>query len=343
MEDGLRVVIVVLGIAIVLSIGTAIFDELSESQGTYDRIEHTELLGDTGDFQEIGIHAGTNETVFDSRGHAAVLDGSDSFSTSSDVTFADDTDWTVSTWANVDAAGASERRAVIDIDGHLVIYYDGPNTQWQAWYYDEADRDSYLVNVSAANQPGNFSNIKVWSDGSTLRVYRNNTVGESVDLTVDSHADANLTADDFHGSIDEVRVFDDALDVGNRTALTNSPVGPVDDTNRTLRIMFDEPDQDTQLAFFAASDVTLSGVSIGDGLEGNELSEGSDYDWKDDGPEIAPLAGGLIDGAPVAYVDYDNRGAIAGTVDGWADFVGIAILIGVAAIAVAIATRMRAA
>lgn len=316
----MKSVLAAFAIVIVLFLGLSVVDSLTTSttDGTLGDTSTAVLLNEPGEFVSIANSRGIDETVYNSRGKAVNLTGADdSFvETNGKVRVATDGNWTVSTWAFVDSDSASDTQTAVSINGRLIINYNGTANNWTAWYYDEGSRNSYQVNVSATDQPSTFSNIVVVRNNTNLTIYRNTTVGESVNLTNESIIDAPVNSTQWDGRLDEVRTFDTAFNSAKRNELHANPVGPLKGTERTGRIMFDQANKSNQLFFFASVVVTTSNVTYSDGLPGKILEEKSpandtagesDYVWREDGPEIKPLAGGEVDGAPVVYVDYTGK------------------------------------
>lgn len=311
------VVLLVVILFCILFIGIALVN--TTAQQTIDnaegeRTQDAALLGDAGTWVVVGDTTGSNETVYDSRGYAVNLTGaSDSYvETGSPVTLATDDTWTISVWSRVDTASASDTMTVLTVDGDLTLTYNGTASEWEAWYYDSGSMNSYNVSVAAPDQPGNFTNLMAVSNGSTLTLYRNNTANASVDVTTASVVDAPVNATNLDGRLEELRTFDDNLSDGARQSVVDAPLDPRTTNNRTARVMFDEPYRNGQYIFFTNARMDTFNATFSDGFAGSELQEGrfaitgADYEWNPDGPRIKPLSGGELDGAPVAYVDYDE-------------------------------------
>lgn len=344
MVRALPVVVGVIGIVIALLLGSAIVGQVNQSQKTFTAESEAAILDGPGTWVGLDEVRGENETVVDSRGYAIELSpSSDSYwETTNPVDVATDANWTVSVWANVSAAAGSSEMTVLDVDGRLIVYYNGSASEWTAWYYEEGTRNSHEVSVAAPDQPGNLTNVKVRRNASALQIHRNLTSGESVNPTTDAITDAPTSTTEFDGEMDEVRAFDSHLGTTQLDALTNNPIDPRTGTNRSLRIMFDQPDASEQLAFFADTDVAHQNVGFVDtGHDGQTLAEDTDYKWAEDGPEIRPLAGGEIDGAPVTYVSYDKEGTLAKLNFIWADFMQIAIIVALIGMLAVMISRLQ--
>lgn len=339
MADPIRLVVMSLVVAIALMVGTSVVGDITAGQdGIREQQSTAVLLGDTGEFVSIADGQGYDETVRDSRGYAVNMTGAgDSYvKSSSPIDIASDDTWTVSLWAHVDDGSETETMTALSVNGRVVINYNGSDGNWTAWYYDESSTSSWQVNVSAPGQPANLTNVQVWSNGTHLTIYQNGTQGEMKTITGDNIESAPITTSNWDGRLDEVRTFDDPLNSTERSEIYNSPVAPQNNTNRTSRIMFDQPEKSTQLIFFSDSELEQSNVTFSEGLPGhvmdganviNDITGTTDYQWETNGPQIKPIDGGELDGAPVAYVDYSYEGALSGVVQSWSSAVTLAAMI----------------
>lgn len=326
--------LVIVVIFVILFAGTMVASQLV-SLGVTDASGEAVLLDETGEWVDVPGGEGYDPTVYDSLGNAVELTGaSDSYVESTPGTdIASSGTWTVSQWAWVDSAAAGDTMTTVSLNGRVILSYDGSASQWSAWYYEESSRDSYRVNVSAPNQPSAWTNIIARSNGTHFTIYRDNTRGETVELAGSSIVAAPVESGNWHGRLDETRTFDRALNDSDRQTLVDGPVGPLPGTDRTARAMYDEADESTQHLFFTGTSLELHNAGFASGLSGSEL-EGpgnwlgtQDYDWDDDEPQLRPLSGGEIDGAPVAYVDYRKTGPLGTFTDEWSTLIDAATLI----------------
>lgn len=355
MSDTVQTVLAVLVISIALLAGVTIADGLAGATGEPNEVERTYDrhvgLNSPGSWTRIAYDDGFNETVVNSLGHAVNLTGAnDSYIQSRDeVNFGDDT-WTVTAWGYVDNDAASDTRTLVSVDGRVIIDYNGSQGVWTAWYYDDGSRNSYRVNVSAPNQPTNFSMVTVRANDTHLTIFRNTTQGETEALSGSSIAQANVNATNWDGRLEELRTFDDPLSDSEISSLHSQPVHPQPGTNRTARAMFDQPDRATQHLYFTGtglltSNVTYSAGHPGSEMQGvslwNELTGESDYRWDSDGPRIMAVDGGELDGAPVAFVSFDSRAMLPDMVQGFANFIEFAALVPLILIVVVVIARVK--
>jgi len=307
-------VLLFIGIAVVNPVISTTTGGDSGAQG--ERIVTSVELGGAGQFVAIDDDYGHNQSVYDSRGYAVHFTASnDSYlAADKDVTLSTGGNWTVSLWASLNQSAATGvTHAVVNLDGQLIVTHNDTTSDWTAHYYDEGDRTGTNVSVNAPDQPGVLANIQVVRAGDTLTIYRNNTAGESADLNDSGVFEAPVNATDWHGRLEELRVYDDALSSSTRSNLYQDPNGPTTGHNQTARAMFDEPYRSSQRLYYTSAVLQQSNVSFQQGHAGQTVDEGdfavlgADYKWRSDGPELAPVGGGRLDGAPVAYVDYNEQ------------------------------------
>lgn len=346
--DPFRAVSTAIIVVVALALGTLVVDEFTSVNKDIedgDVVNGYALLGAPGQYYSVNDNYGIKETVVDSRGYAVNLSGrADSYvTTDNQINIATDDNWTVSVWARPDAEVTSGKQTAVSIDGRIVISYDATASNWTAYYYDTGSTNSYRVNVSAPDSPGgNFSNIIVTRNDSTLSIYRNNTLGESKSVTGENTVTADVNSTNWDGRLEELRTFNEALNNSKRDRVYSEPVRAISGVERTSRIMFDQPRRKNQLVFFANAQLQQSNVSFSDGLSGHEMqskslfSSNADYEWSNEGPQLKPLAGGGLDGAPVAYVEYTFKTEYADPDDMFGMFTGLASLLPLLMIAVVI-------
>lgn len=319
--DSLPAIVLTVVIAfVVLAAGVAVLnpvvEQSTDDDGSGERIQtNVVATGDTGVWYRIGDYSGVDPDVTTSRGYAVNLTGApDSYVKSDDgIDIATDDTWTVSTWARADPDATPNTMTAVDVAGRLSIRYNQTSAEWVAWYYDDGTGNSYELAASDASQPGNYSNVQVVANGTHIQIYHNNTAGDSAALTTSSVADAPANTSEWDGRLEEIRTFDDALNATTRQELVESPVHPQAGTNRTARVMFDEPSASQQPIFFSDATMAQQNVTFSAGFDGQQLTEGqyafagSDYEWMESGPKIRLLDGGDADGAPVVYVDYTEQ------------------------------------
>lgn len=335
MTSPVRIVFAGFLIAVVGISATFVIGTMGDATGAVDgeRIERQGAVfqGD-GNFIRLDTASGTDQTVYKTTGYGVNLSGTaDSYVESkADFNITDSDKWTVSVWGYVDAGQAAADMAAVSANGRATIAYNGSDNQWRGWYYDEGGRDSYQVNVSTSgDEVGNYTNVLLWHNGTHLRIYRNNTLGETKATTGDSIQSASVGVDNWDGRLEELRTFGEAIDASNRSAVFNSPVEQRPNASPTARAMFDQPDRGDQLLLYSGTGLDTSNVSYSAGfseqiMDGPGVLVGQDYRWDEDGPLIAPIDGSELDDAPVAYASYD-RGPVGSysLIESWSSFADI--------------------
>jgi hypothetical protein len=191
-----------------------------------------------------------------------------------------------------------------------LLLYD-PIAGWSAIYY--TDTNSYRVNVSAPS-PSTTTFVTARHNGTAVEILRNTTAGESADT-----GEANAVSGDFASgscacTLDETRAWGETLTNTEISTFVAEPVRPVSVQNPTLRVMYDRSAGDVPL-YFAGGSATRSNASTVDGFEAETMDEkagpldvngSNDYQWDSDGPVIKPVDGARLDGAPVAFVEYER-------------------------------------
>lgn len=352
--------VIALTVSVILLTGAVVFGSTADTlgQGSADDAEQidnqSQLLDGTSFVDVARCCGGTNERVYDSRGNAVRMTGAnDSYIQSTeDVTVATDDNMTVTAWGAVNSSSSSENMTLLNAAGRVVIQFDGANTDWLIFYHSAETGESYQLRANAPNQPSTYEHIAVRANGTHLTVFRDATAVNSTSLTDSGRAvaDADVNSSNWHGELEEVRSFDDALTNSTISELESDAVGPQPGHNRTSRIMFDEPEKDNQLLFFASGRIATSNVTFVDGKPGSELdgvgliasiTGSTDYEWDSDGPRLRAVDGGEIDGAPVAYVSYDKEGPSVAITEGFASFIELAAIIPLLVVAVALLARLR--
>lgn len=316
-DDGelVNILVAIIAAFAILFVGIALLDSGTDNpEGT--AVEEHARLADEGEWVHIDHgDLGRDQTVFDSRGNAIRLTGADDSFVESDqsIEFATDANWTVSTWANVSDGAGSKNMTAVSLNGRVLLQYNGSQSNWSVWYFDEGSRDSWRANVSAPNQPGNFTLITAQHNGTHLTIYRNQTQGDVVNTSAgDNIEPVWINATNWEGDLDETRTWDANITDAQRNALFNNPIDPVVNS-RTARLYYDQGTGTEVLVFHAGGTATLSNGSWVDGLAGKTLDEktgpadvvgGNDYEWDEEGPRIKPRSGGELEDQPVAWVDY---------------------------------------
>lgn len=265
------------------------------------------MVGEAVSFEDTGHAARILEvfTVNDSQGNAVKFTGADDsfLSTDSGVDISKDTTWTVSQ-GTINISNTSKTQILLTIgDPELVLLYvdNGSNDNFSAVYLGTSD--SWQVNVSVGGDPHQKQFVQVTRNRSNLTIFHNGT-SESTNLSQEGNSMDISTVGNCECTLDETRADDDVLNGSQRQFLRDNPVAPLDGTNRTVRIMYDEGSGTSTAVFFTSTQATLSNISWVSGFEGHVLTEGTDYRIDSDDGTITALSGGAIDDAPVVWIEY---------------------------------------
>lgn len=361
MSDELTTVVVVISLGLAILIGITVLDEVGTAAikaegGTdgdgYDRVTDSVLLDGNNWVQVRDDYAkGRNETLYDSLGNALRLTGAnDSYvETETEIDVPTDQNFTVSTWARVNRSGDAENMTMtaLTVQGEAVLAYNGTTGNWTGYYYSDKTRDSYRVDVNAPNQPGNLTRVSLWANGTHLAIYRNTTQGQIVALG-DSTADASIGAGNWNGTVEETSVDGHPVTDTQRNELVNDPVSVRPGGDHRARLMYDELSGTSLRALWATGGATASNASLVEGFPGEVLDRADllgngDYRWRIEGPEVKPLDGGEVDGAPILWAEYDRSQMAATAMEKIADAMNLAnilVLVLVASLLLS-ATRFR--
>jgi hypothetical protein len=329
MADDLPNVVLTLIIAgVILLIGiTAVSGVIESGNSSGEQVQTAATLDGTN-YVTIADTTGVEQTVYDSRGYAVQLTGAnDSYIQSTeDIPIGTYDNYTVSVWASRDSNTTNQTTA-INIDGAVEIAYNGTRDEYTGWYYDSGSRASYRVNVTAPGPTGSLEHVVLRRNETHLTIYANTTKGESI--AVDGTNKANyVDGQNWDGRLEETRVHNSSW---SETTIQNhydDPIAPITDGARA-RIMFDEPYRTNQLLFYHPGQVKTSNATFAQGIPGEVMETGNpilqeDYEWQSDGPRIRAVAGGELEFAPVAYVDYTSRTQVSTLQEQYTSAIGLA-------------------
>lgn len=346
MASPVRTIITAILLVSVTLAGIAIGDSLAgvdDNEGAVVRQSSTVLLNGN-EFVDVTseVGSGTNETVRDSRGRAIQFTGANDshLQSQSSMNLSSGENWTVHVGVWVNESAIDQTMMVVALgDPDVILRYvnESGSSNFSVVYMTSSE--SFIANVTEPD-PTNASQIFINKSVDTVTIRRNDTVGESVDVNGSDTFTGDITSDEnFHGQMDELRVFASDISDSDKSSLRSDPVTPLKGTSRTARLMFDEDDPTEVNIYWATTDADVSNVSYTTGFSGHVLTEdtlltSNDYDWRENGPRIKPSAGGRLDGAPVAFADYDFSNNMASIMDGLSSMVGLVELLLVVIMAV---------
>lgn len=348
MSNPVNAIVAALVIAIALVVGGLLVGDVAQTTSGgnpgAETVSEPVLLADAGQQVTIGDLEGVDETVVNSRGNAINFTGAnDSYAeTTQSVDYGTVGNWSVTTGARVDSSATGQNMTVVSVSGDVLIQYNATRGNWTAYYYDRASRQSWRADVNAPSPSANFTVVTATANETHFWIYANSTRGDVVNITGENTAQYGTYAN-FDGRVDETNTFNDTTNSSEQAAFVSDPIGPRPNRDRTSRLMYDRPTRQTQLMFFAPANIVVSNVTGATGFPGSEMQStadfpfvSADYRWQVDGPAITPLAGGELDGAPVAYVTYTQRIGPTGIVSGFADAMAFAAIIPILLVAMAV-------
>lgn len=345
-KSAAALMLTIIVLLVVMMTGVYVTSTITGLQGPYES-EDTVLLQGTGNWVDIQNDVlGESETVRDSNGYGLQLAGTDDSyaETTSNIDFATDDNWTVAAVGNADTA--TKNMTLISVNGRLTISHNASDSVWRAWYFDDGTTNSYTVNVSAPS-PTDTTTLIAYSNGTHLTLERDDVESNTTQITASNIETASINTTNWDGWVDEFRTADREWNSTQRSNWHTYPVTPVLDADHTSRVMFDEPDRDRQRVFYSNSEMNTFNASFVAGVSGSIMDAdrntlvNPDYEWEFQGPRIKPLAGGRLDQAPVAYVDYEANSRIQFPLDGINSFFKFAALLPVVILTAFIIARIQ--
>jgi len=321
MAQMLRGIVVAIAIVVALLVGVTLLDTVGNARVVDERVERDAAVfgdgytGGTVTVNDAVAVANDQQVVYKTTGYAATLTGApdSKISSSGGYDLRNDTTWHVSLWASVDSGqGSADMEAASISDGEVRVVYNGSTSEWLAYYYRHDTADSYTATVATSgDEVGNLTNIQVAANGTHLTLFRNTTQGSTANITTANTADAPVHAGNWDGRLEELRTFSDNLSSSDRSALYSNPVEQQPSLPRTMRLMYDNPQDQAVVMPLQGTDATASNVTFTkDGFAEVTADRNSDYTFERDGPAVGVADQGAgtsaIDSAPIAYVSYDK-------------------------------------
>lgn len=350
-ENPIAVVITVLTIGLAVLIGIAVTDTIGQQTDTTPTAVSDIQPLDGASWVNVDSAYGDNQTVYQSWGNAVKLNGANDSYVKSDqeVTIATDGNWTVCTWAKVNDMNST--MTALSVDGRVLLGYNGTTGNWTGWYYDDGSQSSWVVESNAENETESLHQLCMVRDEPRIRFYVNATRTDSVSNTSAANVDsAGVASENWNGTVEETRTFDEALTASQRNATVNQPNDPLKNGTRTARMMYDAGSGNRVHIWWSDADATLSNGTWTSGFAGEKMDRAgpimaNDYRWNNEGPRIKPSEGGELDGAPVAYIDYDKASISARVMPDIASALELApviLLVLLAGVILGIVQRFRA-
>lgn len=335
-------VILAVVIAVGVSVVGSVFGAVAGTQ-SQDKQSFSDTLGieeDTASLVGIEIE---DVSVQQSLGQAVRLDGSQSSYLSGGGNVDVQGDFELATHVSIADQSANETQTVVSVGGSRMILYDASSDQWVGYFFDD-DRDQTFIVRQDASDSSNLSHVALVHDGSHLTIIEDNNLSSSVAITDAQATTETVTARNLNGTLEETRLFDEALSTSQRQQLIDRPTAPLPGTQRELRVMFDSFDSSSNSfpAFFAGGEVAGDIQSVA-GFAGESATAGDDY--QQNGGTITTIDGGSLDGAPVLYASWAALGGVFVSLTQLGNLVGLAFRLGgmllVALVARAILKRLQ--
>ncbi|QLD84604.1 hypothetical protein HWV23_02675 [Natronomonas halophila] len=316
-EDLLTTLIVAVIIMSVL--GAVLGGGLFASAALEDQQQDVEMLDGGGTLENTRTGDITNISANSTLGDAVYLTGASDSQVSADLDVTLGDNWSACTYSTADSTvvdnGSTRALLAVETDRYeIVLTYNDSASTYEGYYYDAASRASHTAAV-AAPDPTNrtlvCANRNATSE--TFTVSRNTTVGTATNTSSQTVAD-RPSAQNWHGTLEETRLYPAVLTNSQRSEWVAEPVLSVEGTAPDARIMYDTRDRSAASVpvYFGGGEASLQNASFVNGSSGPPLEEGEDYELA--GPitqfmtdhEIVALDGGVLTGhGDVIFVTYD--------------------------------------
>lgn len=299
-------------LAVVLALSLLVVNALfgagvGQNPGPFERTSDADVVNATGTLDTpraatIQNYDNTQATLGDAVKLAGTADSYVDIQASASL----DGDHEACTLAAADSSAVTndETRTMLQAED-LVLYYNGTSDRYEAWYYDDATRESAVVSV-ATTSPTDRTLVCGQVAGSTLTIYRGTTQGTTEtldgDQTTETPPDHN-----WDGELEETRLYNRTLNASQRSEFNSSRAVAVTGEEAAIRVMYDDKDGQpgTVPAHFADGSVELVNASLTTGVSGPSLTRGSDYEFSGDQARI--LSGSsLDDSGNVLFVDING-------------------------------------
>lgn len=247
------------------------------------------------------------EAVKNSTGRAAALNQNTEVQISGGIGV-DGDEWHWSTYARVQ--NTSRDQVVWSVRDDWLLAYDGDQPAWVLWHYNASSTNSYRLSVPAADA-SSLTNVQASRNGTAVTLY--NSSGTSASLTLTPETDTSASAPvggELVGALEETRTWDRELTGSERQALRNEPLAPIGVGDRDARLMFDQEGRDVAVDLRSASgeivgDPGFFGGLRGNGLPGERLQRGADYQLQNGGIEL--LQNGTVYNAPRIAIEAEGN------------------------------------
>lgn len=292
--------------------------------------EYVKLDADVEDASALDVSAST--------GTAVALQSDGYVEPPTNVT--NSTSWTFMATADPDGDPDATYGLYAERNATLVVLKEGGN--WTARY--NASGDTAYVEGPAAEDRQSVG--VEWANGSDeLRLYVNGTLEDSAAPTATT--EPRNVSQHWNGSIDEVRAFDTAVGGSVHSDYHADGVQPLDTTNASLRLMFNDGRLTT--AYRTAGDAEIVGnASTTRGVQPPEMVLGDDYEV-DTGAtptEFRVTSAGYLADAPVVLIEgasplAESLFGIAGGLSSAMELVPVVLLLLIGSVIISAVARTK--
>jgi len=271
--------------------------QISDEEYTLEVDGGSSTIG-TGVTSEIDSIGNVEATL----GTAAKFDGDESTRALAQTDVNAGSSWSVC--AVVEAHDTSINRTIYGANlgiHDVVVWYDAENDGYRLWVYNASSRESRgeFIGASDATTPTVVCGER--TEGGAIQIARNTTTA----MTLDGSGAPAPPAANWNGTIDELRLRE-PLAFEQRQELVAEPATAVSGGAPQLLINFDSADRSVSSVpvHWSSGSVSLNGVELVDGVQGPELTAGTDYEVS--GATFSVLSGGVLEpSGEVIYLGVD--------------------------------------
>lgn len=230
--------------------------------------------------------------------------------------------WTLMASGRLDESAnpnATYNLLAVENETVTLAYSDG---EWVATYL-KSDTESAQARLPANNANDSYTTLGVR--------YNNETEELTLERNGQSDNTTNLTAEnppreiqlDWYGSVDDYRFSNESFSDSELDRLAAEPTAGTN-VNTTARYMLDDGSGSSSSAFYSSGEATLVNAAWTDGLS-DQMQEEVDYEVTFDPLGVTTIGGGLADGSPVIYVQYDSglSATVAALVNGFGSAISL--------------------
>lgn len=182
----------------------------------------------------------------------------------------------------------------------VLVQYDAG--EWRAIY--DNGTQSADATVPAPSPADGWTHVCARHDASAGELTLN-AAGNSSTVNLTTTTAVRNVSESWTGRLDEVRIWNRTLSSSEVNAYETDTVLPITG-DRVARFQFDEGSGTNTQVYFAGDTADIGSASWAQGLAADEAPE-SAYGLSGDPFSVTLASGGILDGAPVVYVDYSSR------------------------------------